>query len=259
MPPSSGQQGIVMTGPGTGLGRRRRATVDLTGEDVPGRPAPARGAAPDALAGRAGEPRISVILVSDDSIFRAGLGAILGAERGIRLRSVLDYGPRVSTVVQETEPDIVLLDTDGKVDGALAQLTRIRVAAPASRIVALGSRDELHIAEACIRRGGSGYLLKCVSHRLLVSYLHFVGEAGGCAVVVLGQQDPPARRPAGCTLSNREREVIELMARALTNSQIARSLGITEGTVKQHVSSIFSKLQAVSRLDAVSKYSRSAL
>jgi len=80
-----------------------------------------------------------------------------------------------------------------------------------------------------------------------------VAWPGGSRVIVLSPPEP-APRGSGGRLSEREQEVIDLIARACTNAQIARRLGIAEGTVKRHVNSIFVKLQAVSRLDAVNKY-----
>lgn len=107
-------------------------------------------------------------------------------------------------------------------------------------------------------RGACGYLVDSLPAAQLRDALampaRLDAQPAGSRVVVLSQPVPAPRAGGAELLSEREQEVIELIAQACTNAQIARRLGIAEGTVKRHVNSIFIKLGAVSRLDAVNKH-----
>jgi DNA-binding NarL/FixJ family response regulator len=214
----------------------------------------------------------SVLLISDDLAFSQCVRAGLGTAPGALLLTVIRHGRLAPRLVRSLQPHVILLDTAGLRGAAPAYLAGIRAASPAARVVALDAGDEPGIMVACLSNGGSGYLRKDRAPRLLASYLRLLGEASGEAVLLVPPQRPawwlpggPARdggpgagETAVSCLSSRERQVIELMGDALTNSQIGRRLGITEGTVKRHARSIFAKLNAVSRLDAVKRYSSGA-
>lgn len=152
-------------------------------------------------------------------------------------------------------PDIVLLDVELPGGEATETVARIRTAAPAARIIILSMFDEPRLLHRLVGAGVRGYLLKSVSRHELVSAVRGVHrDAERMALSVSREtmvQLQSGRSASG--LSDRELEVLELVALALSNSQIAGRPAITEATVKRHLRNIFARLGAVSRIDAVNK------
>jgi DNA-binding NarL/FixJ family response regulator len=143
----------------------------------------------------------------------------------------------------------LVVHTPGSAEVGLRLLDAVREAdrgADQIRIVLVGESDEPGVAAEALRRGACGYVVGSVPPPQL-------GNALAMLAWLTGQPPVPRARTAE-RLSEREQEVMGLIAQAYTNRQIARQLGIAEGTVKRHVNSIFNKLGAVSRLDAANRY-----
>jgi DNA-binding NarL/FixJ family response regulator len=200
------------------------------------------------------QAQISALIISDDALFREGLHLILYGEDGITVSDALDYGDLAVAAIEKNRPDVVLLDLPSSVDMAFTQLAQLSRLAGDRRIIALGRNDEIMFAEEMLRRGASGYLLKYVPRRLFVLAVRMISEMPDPMVMILSQHTSRPRGRMKELLSARECEVMDLVAQAHTNLQIARRLGIAEGTVKGHLSAIFGKLNAVSRVDAINKY-----
>jgi len=129
----------------------------------------------------------------------------------------------------------------------------IRKAAPRTRILILTMHDEPGLVHQVLTAGASGVLMKTATRGELVGAIRAVGYHGKTVLSVSRRSADPLTLPSRSPLSQRETEVLELAARALSNAQIASRLFIADGTVKRHLTNIYAKLGAVSRLDAVNR------
>jgi DNA-binding NarL/FixJ family response regulator len=206
---------------------------------------------------------VGVTLVSDGSDGGYRLHQVLSTVSDLAVDCVLAFGPGLPEALSRRDSELVVVYTPGRAETGLRLLDAVRDpghAANRVRIVLVGGSGEPGIAAEALRRGACGYLVDSLPPaqlRIALTMLaQLVAQPAGSRVVVLPQPAHVPRARATELLSEREQEVIRLVAQAYTNGQIARSLGIAEGTVKRHVNSIFIKLDAVSRLDAVNKYAR---
>jgi DNA-binding NarL/FixJ family response regulator len=153
-------------------------------------------------------------------------------------------------LARQTLPAVVLLDVDtaGSPEPIVRQFLGL---APAPRVIILSVNANPSFARQMLALGAHGYLHKAISgHDLAVAIYQIAGRRR--TVTLVDSPSEPPGAPGGA-LTEREREVLALVARALSNRQIATRLKITEGTVKRHLRNIFGKLGAVSRIDAVNK------
>ena len=193
-----------------------------------------------------------VLVVDDHPVVREGLVSVLEDQPGIEVVGSLDSAERAVAQVGRLRPDIVLLDLElPGMDGVTAIPELLR-ASPASGVIVFTAYDTEERVLGAIRAGARGYLLKGASGQEIAAAIRTV-ESGGShlaprvASTVLAELGRPAR-PA---LSDREHEVLRLVADGLPTKQIARSLGITERTVKFHVASLMRKLDADNRAQMV--------
>ncbi len=194
-------------------------------------------------------PRVITLLLADDHvILRETLRESLEAEPDLTV--VAESGDGATTLAEATRlaPDLVLLDLEMPGPPAAVTVRRLLDLRPRPRIVILSMYDDPGYAQELLALGVNGYLSKGVGRRRLVSVIRDVMDDE--ARVLLSYA--PVERPAG-RLSQRERELLSLVARAHSNRQIARGLGISEATVKRHLQNIYLKLDAASRMDAVNK------
>jgi DNA-binding NarL/FixJ family response regulator len=205
----------------------------------------------------------AAILVSDGSVGARRLHRVLSTVADLGVSRVLDFGPDLPRTLSRCAGELIVAYVPGEFEAGLRLLDAVHDSGRAgadgpeggpARIVLVGGSHTPGVAAEALRRGACGYLANTLSTEQMRSALAMlVAWPGGSRVIALSPPEP-APRGSGGRLSEREQEVIDLIARACTNAQIARRLGIAEGTVKRHVNSIFVKLQAVSRLDAVNKY-----
>jgi DNA-binding NarL/FixJ family response regulator len=207
---------------------------------------------------------VGVTLVSDGSDGGRRLYQVLSTVGDLAVDCVLAFGPDLPEALSRRDSDLAVVYTPGRAESGLRLLDAVRDpgreanGANGIRIVLVSGSDEPGIAAEALRRGAYGYLVDTLPaaqlRRALTMLAQLVAQPAGSRVVVLPQPVRVPRARATEVLSEREQEVIRLVAQAYTNGQIARRLGIAEGTVKRHVNSIFVKLDAISRLDAVNKY-----
>jgi DNA-binding NarL/FixJ family response regulator len=197
--------------------------------------------------------RIRVLLVDDHALIREGVRRLLEAEPDIEVIGEAGSGEAAIAVLDVERPDILLLDVRMPGMGGLEATRVIRSTFPNVRVVILSAYAE-YAAEA-IGAGAWGYLLKTASGGLLLATLRSVFY--GAKVVhepvseSLSLGGGPARPERTSVLSPRELEVLRLLVGGLTNRAIARGLGIGPRTADQHVHSIFVKIGARSRAEAV--------
>jgi DNA-binding NarL/FixJ family response regulator len=195
---------------------------------------------------------IRIVVVDDHAVVRAGISRLLDSAADLVVVGEAADGGEALDVVGSAEPDVVLMDVSmPNVDGIEAT-RRITAAYPHVRVIYLTSfADRRRIAEA-LDAGAAGYLMKDASPDEVIAGVRAVIDGGApldpkAARVLLDR-----RRSAvpGRDLSPRERKVLALLATGLANKQIARRLGITERTVKAHLTRIFEQLGVTDRTQA---------
>ncbi|TDU05721.1 LuxR family two component transcriptional regulator [Streptomyces sp. 846.5] len=212
---------------------------------------------------------IRVMLVDDQELLRTGFRMVLQSQQDIEIVAEAGDGVQALEVLATTEVDVILMDVRmPRMDGVeatrriCAQQDPV-VDASGPRVLILTTFDLDEYAFAALKAGASGFLLKDVPPTELVAAIRAVH--GGDAVVaptttrrmidrfatVLPSSLPPAETPELARLTEREREVLLLIAQGLSNGEIAARLSLSEATVKTHVGRILTKLQLRDRVQAV--------
>ena len=206
-------------------------------------------------------PPVRVLLVDDQALFREALATLLGVRPEIEVVGEAGDGDAALRQAAELRPDVVLMDLHMPVLDGIAATRRLRVEQPEVRVLALTTFDDDEDVFAALRAGAVGYLLKDVSSDRLVeavlaaargeSVLQPSVAARVVARVAQLPDDAPRRpQPLVVPLSDRELEVLRLLADGSSNREIAASLFLAEGTVKNHVTNVLAKLGARDRTQA---------
>jgi DNA-binding NarL/FixJ family response regulator len=201
---------------------------------------------------------IRVLIVDDHAVVRQGLRTFLELQDEIEVVGEAADGIEAVELVQRTKPDVALLDLIMPRLGGLEAIRRIREVAPATRVLVLTSFADDDTVLPALRAGAAGYLLKDVQPPELVGAIRTVhaGEAllapavATMLVEQLAAEDGDGAAERDDHLTPREREVLALLARGRANKVIARDLGVSERTVKTHVSNILAKLNLTDRTQA---------
>jgi DNA-binding NarL/FixJ family response regulator len=200
---------------------------------------------------------IKVMVVDDHAVVRDGLRALLATRTDIDVVGVAADGVQAIHVARECQPQVVLMDLGMPRMGGVEATRRITALQPAPIVIALTMSDEDTSVIAAVRAGARGYLLKDADGDEVVAAIHAVtgGQAvfgHGVASIVLGLLNtPPARQqPPFPELSNREREILSLVASGLGNQAIARRLAVSTKTVANTVSTVLVKLGVPDRAHA---------
>jgi DNA-binding NarL/FixJ family response regulator len=200
------------------------------------------------------DDRTTILIVDDHALFREGLREILETQGDLVV--VGEAGDSAGAVAQATKhhPHVVLLDVEIPGDDVTVTVGRLRALSPRSQVIILSMYDGPQLLRSLLAEGIRGYLLKSVHWQELVSAIRSArADEGRIHLAVSRESLAQVQGSTTSVLSDREREVLELAAQALSNTQIASRLSLTEATVKRHLRNIFVKLGAVSRIDAVNK------
>ncbi len=202
---------------------------------------------------------IRVLLVDDQALVRAGFRMILGAEPGLEVVGEASDGSEAVALAREARPDVVLMDIRmPELDGIEA--TRLIVAGDARpRVLVLTTFDLDEYVYEALRAGASGFLLKDAPEEQLVAGIRIVADGGSLFAPAVTRRlierfagtRPRAVPPGLEDLTRRELEILRLLARGLSNSEIAAQLVVSEHTVKTHVAHVLRKLDLRDRVQAV--------
>ena len=196
---------------------------------------------------------LRLMIVDDHAIVRQGLRAIIRVTPGLELVGEADDGQAAITLADAVRPDVVLMDlVMPELDGVEATRA-IRTASPATKVIVLTSFDDDEKVFPAIKAGAAGYLLKDVRPAELADAIRKAsrGEALlASSVAARLMQEVAGGPPPAATLTDRELEVLRLIARGMSNKLIARELVVSEKTVKTHVSNILAKLHLSDRTQA---------
>jgi NarL family two-component system response regulator LiaR len=199
---------------------------------------------------------IHVLVVDDHLVVRKGIRALLATEPDITVVGEADHGVEAVAEAARLQPDVILMDlVMPKMDG-IAAIQQILASQPDARILVLTSFAADDKVLPAIRAGALGYILKDTGPLELVNAIRQIyrGEPSlhpTIARKVLHELAQPLDRPPTSEpLTEREVEVLRLVAQGESNQQIAAALGISEATVRKHVSSVLSKLHLASRTQA---------
>ena len=199
-------------------------------------------------------PRIRVMLVDDHNVVRSGLAAFLRAYDDLELVGEARNGVEAVSLCQRQPPDVILMDLMMPEMDGIAATRAILSDHPGVKVIAMTSFEEESLVHGVLAAGAISYLLKNVSADELAKAIRDAVAGRSTlapeAARVLIQATRPAAEPAH-DLTEREREVLNLVVQGQSNQQIAEAMVISIATVKAHVSNILSKLGVTSRAEAI--------
>lgn len=201
---------------------------------------------------------LRIMIADDHPVFRFGLRALLQAEDGLTVVGEATTGEEAIALATTLRPDVVLMDINMPGVNGIEATRRILDVSPDIGVLIITMFEDDASVFAAMRSGARGYLLKGAAGEETIRAIRAVSE--GEAIfspsvarrVIQYFQAPPISQPqAFPELTDREREVLQLIAQGLTNAAIAERLTISPKTARNHVSNIFSKLQVAGRAEAI--------
>ena len=201
-------------------------------------------------------PKIKVLLADDHAMFRQGIKEMLSTDGEIEVIGEAENGQQAVALAREPRPDVVILDVEMPVMGAKQAMERMLENSPPPRVVIVTMYDDPRLVRELIGLGAVAYLVKSATMKELHTAVHTAANSplGPEKDVVIVAPPKAFRNPAEADgLSERELEVLLMVARGMSNQQIAISLHLSEATVKRHLANIYPRIGVSSRGEAVSK------
>ncbi len=207
-----------------------------------------------------GSEPVRVLVVDDQELFRRGLTMLLAVETGIEVVGEAGDGIEGTALAESAAPDVVLLDVRMPKRSGIEACLSIKEAVPSAKIIMLTVSDEEADLYEAVKSGASGYLLKDSSIEEVAQAVRVVADgqsliSPSMAIKLIDefkQMSKPEKTPGpGLRLTERELDVLRLVAQGHSNKEIAARLYISENTVKNHVRNMLEKLQLHSRMEAV--------
>jgi DNA-binding NarL/FixJ family response regulator len=196
-----------------------------------------------------GADRIRVLVADDHPVVRTGLAAVIAQEPDLLLVAQAENGERAVALYREHRPDVVLMDLRMPLMDGVEAIRRITEEFPASRILALTTYEGDADIRRALEAGARGYLLKDMLLSDVITAIRAVRQ--GERVIPTAVAVRLAEFPERSDLTEREVEVLQLVARGLSNKEAARAIGRMDETVKIHLKNIFAKLGVADRTEAV--------
>jgi two-component system NarL family response regulator len=216
----------------------------------------------DSPAGATETTTIRVLIADDQALFRRGLYVVLGTEENIEVVAEAADGEEAIALAAELVPDVVLMDVRMPRINGIDAARRIRQDNPATKVVMLTVSDDEEDLYEAVKAGANGYLLKEISVeevakaiRVVVQGQSLISPTMASKLLTefnnLAKKAEERQQYPTPTLTTRELEVLKLVAKGMSNREIADALYISENTVKNHVRNILEKLHLHSRMEAV--------
>ena len=204
------------------------------------------------------EPQIRIVLIDDHTLFRSGIKALLARQEDFEVIGEASDGLSGVKLVEQQQPDVVLLDLDMPVMNGREALAQILSSRPDQTVVMLTVSEDSEDLTECMRLGARGFLLKNINAEFLVDAIKkaangdnvFSPEMTARLVQSLISPAAPPKNNALSSLTPRELEILGYLAAGHSNKVIARRLDLAESTIKVHVQSILRKLELSSRVQA---------
>ena len=199
------------------------------------------------------EEIIKVMIVDDHMLVRDGINLLLSTFEDIQVISVVDSGDKALRLCAQEQPDVILMDLVMPDQDGPETIERIMKQFPEIKVIALTSFVEEDLVVRSVQAGAIGYLLKNVSADKLAEAIHAakVGQStidSMAAQILLQASQKPTQ--VGDDLTERERQVLTLIAQGMTNKEIAQQLSLSHGTVRVYVSHVLAKLGVGNRTEA---------
>lgn len=203
--------------------------------------------------------KIKVLLVDDQELILESLHIVLSMEEDLEIVGLAKNGEEAIKGCERWMPDIVLMDINMPVMDGVAATTLIKERLPVIKIIMLTSYKEVEYVLAALSHGAEGYLLKAIHPRDLAAGIRVV-HAGGTLIsqemaskMIKSMNNAPVAKNNEYGLSAREIEVLHKLASGMRNQDIAEALYLSEGTVKNYISNIYSKMNVKGRREAARK------
>jgi DNA-binding NarL/FixJ family response regulator len=192
---------------------------------------------------------IRVLVADDHPVVRAGLGAVIAEQSDLELVAEAENGERAVGLFREHRPDVTLMDLRMPVMDGVEAIRTITTEFPEARLLALTTYEGDADIRRALEAGASGYLLKDMLLTEVLTAVRAVHR--GERVIPVAVAERLAEFPERSDLTEREAEVLLLVARGLSNKEVARAIGRTDETVKIHLKNAFAKLAVADRTEAV--------
>jgi DNA-binding NarL/FixJ family response regulator len=202
------------------------------------------------------DKRIRVLLADDHPMFRQGIKEMLSTDERIEVVGEAQNGQEAVALAKELRPDVVILDVEMPIMGAKQALERMLETSPPPRVVIVTMYDDPRLVRELIGLGAVAYLVKSATMEELHMAVHTAANSpiGPEEDVIIVAPPKAFKNPAEADgLSERELEVLLMVARGMSNHQIAVSLHLSEATIKRHLANIYPRIGVSSRAEAVRK------
>ncbi|RUS48878.1 response regulator transcription factor [Cohnella sp. AR92] len=208
-------------------------------------------------------PRIKVLIVDDQELILESLKIVLEMEDDIEIVGLAKNGEEAIDYCEKSQPDIILMDINMPIMDGVVATEKIKPRFPSTKIIILTSYKEVEYVLAALSHGAEGYLLKAIHPKNLIAGIRVVHTGGTLISPEMADKMIKSMLKSGISstmdknnefgLSNREVEVLHKLALGLRNQDIAKALYLSEGTVKNYISNIYSKMNVKGRREAAYK------
>jgi DNA-binding NarL/FixJ family response regulator len=201
-----------------------------------------------------------IVLVDDHVLVRSGMKALLDAEPDLEVTGEAGDGAEGVELALERHPDVVLMDVRMPVLDGIEATKRILAAGSRARVLVVTSHDDDQLVLRALRAGASGFFLKDAAPERLCEAVRAVAAGDTLLAPPIARRLVERQLGTGpradlkarfCALTERERDIVRRLARGLSNRALAKEIGLSEATVKTHVTRLLSKLEVGSRVQAV--------